>query len=480
MNLIEESFQNREEKKRRRVGRIILIFIVLTIIAIIAIASYLMYLKSQVLQLTMDGKVNEKVKQLLVFEEDGTIYVPIKKIASYFDYESYNGEYNEKSETPSKCYLQSQTEAINFELGQEKIYKLDLTNKDANYEYVYMEKPIKSIEGELYMTTEGMEKAFDISFAYDAEKHQITILTIPYLYNFYKSRVLDYGYVELSNETVNQKAILNNELIVQKDKNRKQYGVIGIDGTTILEAKYDNITYLPNTGDFLVESNKKVGILSANKETKIPIMYDTIELMEQDSGLYLVKQENKYGVIDINGNTKIYIENDQIGIDISKFEKNNIKNNYLLANNLIPVKKGNYWALFDKNGKQLTEYKYDSFGYVASNNKDVLSLLVIPDYDVLVACKDKKYNLINSNGAELFATVADDIYMTIVRDERHYTIAVNDQTMDAIEFLNLNGITVRNNSTETQTQNPTSDNTDNNNTENNSENDNTENNDTEQ
>ncbi len=50
--------------------------------------------------------------------------------------------------------------------------------------------------------------------------------------------------------------------------------------------------------------------------------------MDSASGLYLVqKKDKKYGVIDIRGNTKIYIENDEIGLDISPFEQNNIKIN---------------------------------------------------------------------------------------------------------------------------------------------------------
>ena len=471
MNLIEESFQDKEEKKKKRLSRILLLSIILVIIIIIAIVSYLMYAKSQVLKLTMDGKASDAVKQLLIFEDDETIYVPIKKIAPYFGYESYSGEYSEKSETQSKCYLQDKKEAINFELGQEKIYKVNLTNSSSDYDYTYMKKPVKSINGELCITTEGLEKAFDISFEYNKQKNTITILTIPYLYNYYKSTILDYGYSELSNELVNQKAILSNQLIVRKDNNKKQYGVIKTDGTVILEPKYDNITYLPNTGDFLVETDKKIGVLSSNSETKIPIIYNDIRLMDKDSGLYLVKQDNKYGVLDVNGNVKIYPENDQIGIDTSKFTKNNIKNKYILANNLIPVKKDKYWALFDKNGKQLTEFKYDSLGYEASSNKDAINLLVIPDYDVLVACKDKKYTLINSAGTELFPIVADDIYMTIVRNEKYYTIGVNDQTMDAIEYLNRRGITTRTNTSNTDENNST-----NNNQENNNENEEQENN----
>ena len=87
MNLIEESFVNKEEKKKKTLTRIILISIVLIIIIIISIIAYLMYLQSTVLKLTIDGQANEQLKQLLVFEEDGTIYAPIKEIASFFGYE---------------------------------------------------------------------------------------------------------------------------------------------------------------------------------------------------------------------------------------------------------------------------------------------------------------------------------------------------------------------------------------------------------
>ena len=452
MNLIEESFQNKEEKKKKRTTKIILAAIILVVIIIISIIVYLMYLQNSKMKLTIDGVANEKLKSLLVFESDGTIYAPIKEIATFFGYESYNGEYSEKSEEQSKCYIQNENEIANFELGQNKIYKLDLTEKDTDYEYVYMKNPIKAINGVLYISSEGLEKAFNISFEYKKEANTVTIWTMPYLYKYYASKVLDYGYVELSSGFVNQKSILKDQLVVLKDKDKKQYGVIGIDGTVILEPKYDNITYLQNTGDYLVETNKKVGILSSSRETKVQIIYDSIELMDSDAGLYVAKKDNKYGVIDIKGNIKIYIENDEVGVDISKFSQNNIKNKYVLADNLIPVRKDKYWGLYDKSGNQVVEYKYDSLGYIASSNKDALNLLVIPNYNVLVACKDKKYTLVNSSGRELFATVADDIYMTISGGERHYYITVNDQKMDAEEWLNRNGITAKETTTTSQNQ----------------------------
>ncbi len=445
MNLIEENFQNKEEKKKKKATKIVLVAIVFVMMTIIAIVIYLAYIQSTTMKLTINGQANTKAKNLLVFESDGTIYAPIKAIAEYLGYESYNGEYTDKSENKSKCYIINENEVANFELGETKIYKLDLTTNTTNYEYVYIKKPVKAINGELYVTTEGLEKAFNISFDYKQEANSITIWTTPALYQYYQNKVLDYGYTELSTVFVNQKAILKDQLVVAKDQNKSQYGVIKTDGSIILEPKYENITYLPNTGDFLVKSNEKVGILSATRDTKVEIIYDSIELMDSDAGLYIAKKDNKYGVIDVNGNTKIYIENDEIGVDISRFSQNNIKSKYILAENLIPARKDKFWALYDKKGNQVIEYTYDSLGYIASNNKEALNLLVIPNYNVLVACKDRKYTLINSSGQQLFTPVADDIYMTITGGEKHYYIAVNDQIINAEEWMNKYGITAQGN-----------------------------------
>ena len=445
MNLIEESFQTKEQKKKSRAKLIVLISIGITLLIIIGISIYLAYVQSTMLKLTLDGTSNEKLKELLVIEEDGTVYMPIRQVAEYFGYDSFGGEYSAKSESTNKCYVQSENEVANFTLGSNKIYKLDLAGQDENYEYVYIKKPVKAINGQLYGTSEAIEEGFIVSFNYDADANRVTIYTLPYLIGLYGPTVLDYGYAEISEEFVNQKTILDNMLVVLKDEKNKQYGVIDTDGNVILEPKYDNITYIPETGDFLVESNAKVGVISKNKETKVQIIYDNIELIDKDAGLYVAEKDDKFGVIDVRGNIKIYIENDEIGVDITNFTENDIKNKYLLMDNLIPVKKDNKWAIYNKNGNKLIDFEYDSLGYIASNNKNALNLLVIPNYNVLVACKDKKYTLINSAGEKLFEPRADDIYMTISGGVTHYYISVNDRTWDAEEFLDQIGVKPINN-----------------------------------
>lgn len=454
MNLIEESFQTKEEKNKKTAIRIVLAAIIVVVIMIIGIVSYMAYIKGQELKVSLDGNANNDVKKMLVFE-NGTVYAPIKRIASYLGYNSYNGEYFEKSESTSKCYVESENEVANFELNSRKIYKLDLNARAENYEYVYSKQPVKAIDGELYATSEAIEKAFNVRFSYNEEKNTVQIFTLSYLVNFYNPYVLNWGYVGISEVFANQKAILNNMLVVTD--NNKRVGVIDTDGKSILEVKYSNVTYLPSVGeggDFLVEDNGKVGVMSKNRETKIQLIYDSIELLDLDAGLYVASKDRKYGVLDLRGKVIIYIENDEIGIDTSKFKENGIKNKYILAENMIPVRKDRVWGLYDTKGNLLVDYQYDSLGYTATSSRNALSLLVIPDYNVLVACKDRKYTLLNNIGEELFSgPVADDIYMTIDGGKKHYYITANNQTMDAEDYLNQIDVNPKSNNQNTQTNN---------------------------
>ncbi len=447
MNLIDENFEEKKikEDKNKKMAKIILILMGVILVVIIGLIIAMTYIRSSELQVYLNGSANSKIKEMMVIEDDGTIYFPVKEIASYLGYKSYNGEYSDKSEDKNKCYVQCNDEVANFTLNSKKIYKLTTTRNNSNYEYYYTDKPVKAINGKLYATSDGIEKAFNVSFSFNDKTNKGYIYTMPYLIETYTSKILDYGYSKIDENFTNQKSVLNSMLIVYKE-DEKAYGVIDLKGNDIIESKYDGITFLPNTGDFLVKSNNKVGTISEKRETKIPINYDSLELIDSDLALYLAKKDNKYGIIDSRGNVKIYIEYDEIGIDNTKFEKNDIKNKYLIANGLIPVRKDKTWALFDKNGNQLTDFEYDSFGYIASSNKDAINLLVIPDYDVIVACKNKKYTLINSSGKTIFAALVDDIYMTISSGQKHYYMNINDQTEDVEKVLDVYNVKKSNNS----------------------------------
>lgn len=444
MNIIEESFQEKQKKdKTKLVKRIILVVIIILVLAIIGIAITMVYLDKAKLRVYVDGKINDEVKDLLVIQEDGKIYIPIKEIAPYIGYESYNGDYRDKSEDKSRCYIQCEDEVANFTLNSNKIYKLSTKSKSntgEDYDYFYADEPIKAMNGILYTDTVGFEEAFNTVFNYDRNNNRIQIYTMPYLIQSYTNSVLDYGYSKIDDDFENQKAILESMLIVQRDGSGT-IGVINCDtGDVLIEPKYDDIEYLQDTNDFLVTSNKKVGILSNSGELKVQLLYDSLELMDSDSGLYLAERDGKYGVIDTNGSIKIHLEYDEIGVDITRFTNNDIKNKFILADNLIPVKKDKLWGFFDKTGKQLVDFKYESFGYIASNNRDAMNLLVIPEYNMIVAKRDGKYALVNSEGEETVPNILDDAYMTISSGVTYYYMTYNDKRYDIEDYLDAVGV----------------------------------------
>jgi hypothetical protein len=457
MNLIDESVDYKKKDNSKKIARIILIFIALIIIAIISVLGVLMYIKNKELKLYIDGNVNDKVKNMMEVDNDGTVYFPVKDIASYLGYQSYNGEYTDKSEDANKCYVQNDNEIANFVLNSNKIYKLALENSDGNYNYYYANKPVKAINGKLYISSDALANAFNLSFTYDTDSNRVYIYTMPYLIESYSAKVLDYGYDSISDNFINQKAVLNSMLVVTKNQG-KSYAVIDLKGNAIIEAKYDNIEYLENTGDFLVTSNNKVGIISSKRETKVQLLYDSLELVDSDSGLFIAKKDNKYGIIDSKGNIKVYIEYDEIGIDNTKFEKNNIKNKYLLDNGMIPAKKDKYWGAFDKNGKTVLNFEYDSFGYTATSNREAINLLIIPDYNLMVVCQNKKYALVSSTGDMVIRPVLDDVYMTISSGKKYYYMNVSDRKIDIIEFLDEQSPNITKNSSNETNNNTTSEN----------------------
>ena len=459
MNIIDESFNEKKvNNKGKKAPKIILALIILLVIGIIAVIVAMSYIENSTLKLYIDGTRNDTVRDMLVFEGD-TIYVPIRDIASYLGYQSYNGDYTEKSEERNKCYVEGENEVATFSLNSNKIYKIETTS-GATYQYFYAKKPVKSINGKLYISSDGIAQAFNVSFINETEKNRIRIYTMPTLIKSYEQAILDYGYTQTSNSFNDQKSIFISRLIVRKAQG--QVGLIDLDGKVIAEAKYDDITYMPETEDFLVTSNKKVGIMSKDGALKVQIIYDDIDLMDKDAGLYLAKRDNKYGILDVKGNIKLYMEYDQIGMDISSYAKNEIKSKYLLADNLIPVKKDGLWGLFNKSGKQVVDFQYDSFGYIATSNKDAFNLLVIPDYNVIVTKKNNKYGIINSSGVEIIVPIADDIYMTINSDKKYYYLNIMDKRYDLVEYLDQRGVKT----TSTETDNTTSGNTTNNETQN--------------
>lgn len=438
----EENIRTNQNDSTKKLSKIILIIIVILVILSMAIGGVIVYLNMTTKTITLNGVLNEELNQVFITnQENSNIYIPIRQIAKYFDYEDYSGDYTNLSEDSSKCYVMCKEEVATFTLDSNIIYKYATESSvtTAEAEQIEIDEPVVMIDGNLCTTIEGMEKAFNVS--YSQEQNKTTIYTMPFLINYYSERIEKYGYDELIADTLsNSKIILDGMMVVG------QNGKVGVVTTStrenVLEVKYDNVEYLSATSDFLVTSNKKVGIISTNRETKVELTYDSIEKMDSKYNYYLVSKDKKYGVMDTTGKIVVYPDYDKIGIDASEFEENDINSDYIILDDLIPVSQDKLWGMLDaKTGEKVIDIKYDSLGCILSAAKsNSYNILIIPEYEVIVAQKDKEYLLITKTGEELTDSIIDSVYLQESSGNKQYFMEYKESKINVIQLLEQIGI----------------------------------------
>ena len=280
-------------------------------------------------------------------------------------------------------------------------------------------------------------KGYNVLISYDEKKKLFTIYTLDNLIKkqsdkLNKKSFGNYGkLVYEKNDLNNNKSIFEDVLIVRTTNNK--YGLLtGNLEKFILEPKYDNIDYFPNSKTFSVESNGKVGLFDKDGTRKIALIYDSIISMGKNTNLYVVKSNNLYGVIDINksenDNIIIYPQYDKIGINVSSFAYNGVKNGYILLDELIPVKQGKYWALYNKNGKQVSDgFKYTNIGCnKVKSGKNIYALLQIPELKTLVVSdQSDKYGFVDINGNDnIVSFILDQVYIKTSEGEDSYWMSI--------------------------------------------------------
>lgn len=440
MNLIGQEEKENKAEKVKKILKISIISVLVLIIIILSLSFYLSYQYKQKLKLSIDRKIVAIPESTFAFDES-KIYVSIQDIAKLVGYDFFFGDYNKLTEDQNKCYVNNKKEVAGFELGSNLMYKLYPTEKNQNYDYYTIDEPVKTINNKLYVSSDALKTACNLTFNFNQQNNTIYIETLNYLFTKKSETVINkYGYSGLDDNFKNQKAILKDLLVVKKQESKDvyKYGVISSDNKQKIGTKYDKLEFIEPTNDFYVTTNKKVGVMSSEGAQKIEPNYQEIKLIDNDIRLYFVQSNNLCGVLDRNGKRVVYIEYNQIGIDSSLYPSNHIKNNMFLFENCIPVKKNNQWGIFDKNGNVLLEAKYDSLGYISGTKKDVAenNLLVVPSVEGIVICKDKKYGIINSTGKIIAPVVFDKIYSVTNLGEDKFYLEYNGQTINLEDYLN--------------------------------------------
>lgn len=445
---------NQEEKNRKT--KKIMIGITIAIVALFIISIILFvtiyYLKDQQFKFFVDGKKAASSTDLFVYEGD-RVYVSIKDIAPIVGYKYYNGGYKQYTEDNTKCYLENENEVATFEKDSNTIYKTP--PEELDYEYYNIENPVKYINNKLYISSEGISIACNLKFYYEPEKNQITIYTLPYYANYYTT---NYKACAVADNFKNQKALLYGLMVVQNVDNTEQssnknirYGIYDISKQNFVEivgTKYTDIEFIESTQEFIVKTTEnKVGIITADGETKVQPQYDSLKQIDKDLNLYMATNNNKKGVIEKNGKILIYLEYDEIGVNTTQFQDNNIKNSYVLFDNAIPVKQNGKWGMYDIKGNLILPIDYDGIGCVA-NDKTLNNTLIIPDVKGIVISKiyetqDKRkttlYGIVSSKGNTLVPAALETVYYVVNNGREEYTMINEGTSYDVIEYVKKYG-----------------------------------------
>ena len=431
---------------------IVVILIILLIIAAGAIWIYSQQILSSQFKFDLDGKRQSNYSESLFLFQNDKVYISIRDIAPLLGYNVYNGGYGEYTEDKSKCYVNNSKEIVSFETNSDKIYKYSVTSSgNSEGQSFDIDSPILSSGSNMYISSDGLVRAFNVRFDYNTGNNEVSIFSLSYLANYYSGQITNAAITTstsgLSESVIynNQKALLYN-LVVIKDDTTKQYGVASLANptNTIIGTRYSSIEFMEGSNDFIVKtSDNKMGIIGSDGITKVRLEYDDIKELDKNLGLYLVTSNNKQGVVNSNGKVIVYQDYDQIGLS-NTINDSNVTNKYILMDNCIPVKRNNKWGLIDINGNEIAPLQYDGFGCDADSSDSRYSdVLIIPDLNGIVVeldevngnTKTKKYGVVTSDGNLFINIVLDSIYSVTAQGETTYYATFQGQVLDLVDFV---------------------------------------------
>jgi hypothetical protein len=136
-----------------------------------------------------------------------------------------------------------------------------------------------------------------------------------------------------------------------KTKRNGKYGIEDINGTIIIEHKYDDISDLikgQTINYYQIENNGKIGFLKENGDVLIPAKYEKNDSTDEfnDGRVYLKK----------NG---IYYAIDETGTELWNIKAERIYRFNNDIGDLIVINRGRYYGYIDRNGEERIECKYN-------------------------------------------------------------------------------------------------------------------------
>lgn len=435
------------KKKMETSTKILIAIIICVILIILLILTLLFNIQTNTFNLLIDGKAktNYDISKLIISIDD-TTYINIEEFAKLVGYEYHGGEYKAFTIEKDKCYVQGSEETATFYANDNKVCKLPLNQLQEEYREYTVTNTIKIKNNKMYAPLEAIQLAFNVSVKEDI--NSLKVLTLPYLEAYYNNNVIEWGYSDITEQSFeNKKAILYGFLIVNKEDGL--YKIINSENTKeIVPDKYNAIEFSENTQEFLVTNSLgQVGIINLDGTTKIEPTYESISILDKNSGLYLIQKNEKYGVIKSGNTTVISPEYDSIGLT-NIDSKSIVDNKYFIYDTLIPVCQKGKWGAFDKKGDLILKLEYDGFGCpnisveINGAKKTVQPVTLIDICNGIVVEKNKKYKLLEISGKELISTELDGIYTieNSKNEKYNYYMLYNNRELNIIDELVKAGI----------------------------------------
>lgn len=467
MNLIDENVEKEELENKKKTFKIIIIAIIALILIAAIIIIYSTIKNNNTLKLNLNGSKTDFKSELFLMnsdakslaEENGQIYISVKKMAAYLGVEYYNDEYKNKGEDTTKCYIKTSNEYTSYISNSPQIYKAIVREelaedsqqtttatakpkeeyqKVTEYEYFSMDNAVKYINGEIYVSQAAAELGFNIDISYDSKSKNVNIYTLDGLETAV-AKIVTNAVIGENIEYTNKK-LLKYGLVLIKNANGS-YGIANYnnyqEGNYLVSCKYSNIKFCESSNTVIVTTadDEMQGILKldlANNSAKVLIepKYQAIKVFNDIGTQYVVKENDKYGIIDITGDvetTVLKTQYQKIGIDNNNYEY--MESKYLINNKYIPVKLDNKWGIVNLEGKTIITPQYADIGCNIGSGTGVIILPEFQDgVDGIVFCTDltiPEYSIINAqNGSKMIPIGATEIYSKYENNTNKYFMKI--------------------------------------------------------
>lgn len=464
MNLEESnSFIEENEKNNKRKRSVLISIVICTILVILLLISIftIQYQESLKLKMYIDGK-EIGITSTMYRQVDEITYININEICDLLGYDSIKGEYNKYNEDEKSCYITTGYEIVSIKSDSSDFTKytevtavdnmiseIPVTVKSENgkSEKFALNNPIKYIDNAIYVPFESLQDMLNMQIDL-SQQNRIRLYTIEHIVTNAKNIISRLNYTTISGDYENLKAMVYNYAVVGDGTH---YGVVSLStGAEIIGLKYDEITFMPNTQDFLIKANGTVGILGSDGSTVIkPTEYDEISIYDDENQLYLVKKDSKYGILNRKGKVVVYPDYDAIGYERAQNQEfvEGTGNYKVLFNEAISVKEGTKFGLFDLEGNELLPSVYDGFGYVESSSTTTSGekpVLLIPETlgikGVVINLNDM-YGVYDLEKREIIIPcVCSKIYSVTKSAKTTYYFVYNDQEENLDQYLELNNL----------------------------------------